>query len=308
VNRNSSHPGRRRLDDRKVPCGNLLVLHTGVLWEFLPRSWDSGRGRPAGVRCATGMRLELGSGRTRSCRPNWPRPLNCQSGANPMLYSSPIRHRRHTPYLTSPSRPSAPPTIANSKVDVGGLPTRMGLLGVAWALSMVCCRARLAASNTLQANSASTPVTSPQPSSSTVSCSSRAARWVPPRLGEHDRAPVLLSHARLVRLSHQRLHRAPPYPPVDARLRRQFLSGHQDRQSRGQMAQSAEPAGGRRERVRQRIPQQRDRHARTVTRRPPASRPEAIMILFGRRFLDAVGPGRYRVQKSRRFKTTGDPR
>ncbi|WP_179848224.1 transposase [Actinomadura luteofluorescens] len=35
VERRKHHPGRRRLDDRKVLCGILFVLHTGVRWEFL---------------------------------------------------------------------------------------------------------------------------------------------------------------------------------------------------------------------------------------------------------------------------------
>ena len=37
VERRSRSPGRRRLDDRKVLCGILFVLHTGIRWEFLPK-------------------------------------------------------------------------------------------------------------------------------------------------------------------------------------------------------------------------------------------------------------------------------
>jgi transposase len=36
VPRRADHPGRKRLDDRKVLCGILFVLDTGISWEFLP--------------------------------------------------------------------------------------------------------------------------------------------------------------------------------------------------------------------------------------------------------------------------------
>ena len=44
VERRRYHPGRRRLDDRKVLCGILFVLHTGIRWEFLPRELGFGSG------------------------------------------------------------------------------------------------------------------------------------------------------------------------------------------------------------------------------------------------------------------------
>jgi transposase len=44
VERRFRHPGRKRLDDRKALCGILFVLYTGIAWEFLPKSWDMGRG------------------------------------------------------------------------------------------------------------------------------------------------------------------------------------------------------------------------------------------------------------------------
>ncbi len=34
VPRRAGHPGRRRLDDRKVLSGILFVLYTGIPWEF----------------------------------------------------------------------------------------------------------------------------------------------------------------------------------------------------------------------------------------------------------------------------------
>ena len=38
------NPGRRRLDDRKAPCGILFVLYTGIAWEFLPQELGYGSG------------------------------------------------------------------------------------------------------------------------------------------------------------------------------------------------------------------------------------------------------------------------
>jgi transposase len=36
--------GRKRLDDRKVLCGILFVLYTGIPWEFLPQELGFGSG------------------------------------------------------------------------------------------------------------------------------------------------------------------------------------------------------------------------------------------------------------------------
>src|SRR5512140_1814811 len=44
VPRRADHPGRRRLDDRKVLCGILFVLYTGIPWEFLPQELGYGSG------------------------------------------------------------------------------------------------------------------------------------------------------------------------------------------------------------------------------------------------------------------------
>ena len=44
VQRRADHPGRRRLDDRKVLCGILFVPYTGIPWEFLPQELGSGSG------------------------------------------------------------------------------------------------------------------------------------------------------------------------------------------------------------------------------------------------------------------------
>jgi transposase len=42
--RNLRHPGRKRLDNRKVLQGILFVLHTGIQWEFLPQELGFGSG------------------------------------------------------------------------------------------------------------------------------------------------------------------------------------------------------------------------------------------------------------------------
>lgn len=50
--RRRRHPGRKRLDDREVLCGILLVLHTGIRWEFLPRELGFGSGMTCRRRLA----------------------------------------------------------------------------------------------------------------------------------------------------------------------------------------------------------------------------------------------------------------
>jgi putative transposase of IS4/5 family DUF4096 len=44
VPRRADHPGRRRLDNRKVLSGILFVLYTGIPWEFLPQELGLGPG------------------------------------------------------------------------------------------------------------------------------------------------------------------------------------------------------------------------------------------------------------------------
>jgi transposase len=44
VPRRADHPGRKRLDNRKVLSGILFVLHTGIWWEFLPQELGFGSG------------------------------------------------------------------------------------------------------------------------------------------------------------------------------------------------------------------------------------------------------------------------
>ncbi|RPE27019.1 putative transposase of IS4/5 family DUF4096 [Streptomyces sp. Ag109_O5-1] len=44
VPRRTDHPGRKRLDDRKVLSGILFVLYTGIPWEFLPQELGFGSG------------------------------------------------------------------------------------------------------------------------------------------------------------------------------------------------------------------------------------------------------------------------
>lgn len=44
VPRRTRHPGRKRVPDRRVLCGILFVLHTGIQWEFLPQELGFGSG------------------------------------------------------------------------------------------------------------------------------------------------------------------------------------------------------------------------------------------------------------------------
>ncbi|MFG2783784.1 IS5 family transposase [Streptomyces prunicolor] len=44
VPRRPDHPGRKRLNDRKVLSGILFVLYTGIPWEFLPQELGFGSG------------------------------------------------------------------------------------------------------------------------------------------------------------------------------------------------------------------------------------------------------------------------
>jgi len=44
VLRRADHPGRKRLDNRKVLSGILFVLYTGTPWEFLPQELGFGSG------------------------------------------------------------------------------------------------------------------------------------------------------------------------------------------------------------------------------------------------------------------------
>ncbi|GAA4363992.1 hypothetical protein GCM10023088_07680 [Actinomadura verrucosospora] len=46
------HTGRKRLDDRKVLCGSLFVLHTGIRWESLPQELGFGSGMTCWRRLA----------------------------------------------------------------------------------------------------------------------------------------------------------------------------------------------------------------------------------------------------------------
>ena len=52
VERRSRYPGRKRLDDRKVLCGSLFVLHTRILREFLPKELGFGLGMTCWCRQA----------------------------------------------------------------------------------------------------------------------------------------------------------------------------------------------------------------------------------------------------------------
>jgi transposase len=44
VPRRTDHPGRKRLEDRKVLSGILFMLYTGISWEHLPQELGFGSG------------------------------------------------------------------------------------------------------------------------------------------------------------------------------------------------------------------------------------------------------------------------
>ena len=77
---NHTHLGRKRLDDRKAPCGILFVPDTGIRWEFLHRKLGSGSGmtcwrrlrdrNEAGARHCLHVLLAL----PRARRPAWTSP------------------------------------------------------------------------------------------------------------------------------------------------------------------------------------------------------------------------------------------
>jgi transposase len=46
VERRSRYPGMGGLNDRRVLCGILFVLHTGIRWEFLPKELGSNARNP----------------------------------------------------------------------------------------------------------------------------------------------------------------------------------------------------------------------------------------------------------------------
>jgi transposase len=52
IERRFRHPGRKRLDDRKVLCGILFVVYTGIPWRFLP----TGLGFGSGMACRRRLR------------------------------------------------------------------------------------------------------------------------------------------------------------------------------------------------------------------------------------------------------------
>jgi transposase len=52
VERRYRYPGRRPLPDRKVLCGILFVLYTGIPWEFLPQQLGFGSGMTCWRRLA----------------------------------------------------------------------------------------------------------------------------------------------------------------------------------------------------------------------------------------------------------------
>lgn len=63
-----SGPGRRPVDDRKVLCGILFVLFTGIRREWLPNAFGFGRGTTCGRRLRDWTVPVCGNACTRYCR------------------------------------------------------------------------------------------------------------------------------------------------------------------------------------------------------------------------------------------------
>jgi transposase len=70
VPRRADHPGRRRLDDRKVLCGILFVPYAGIPWEFLPQELGFGSGMTCWRRLRDWHEAGCGSSCTRRCWPS----------------------------------------------------------------------------------------------------------------------------------------------------------------------------------------------------------------------------------------------
>ncbi|MEW1586852.1 transposase [Micromonospora vinacea] len=74
-------PGRKPLDDRRVPCRILLVLHTAIPWRYLPQ----GVGFGSGMTCWRRLRDWNDAGA-------WQRP-------HEILLGKPGRRSHHGPDL-----------------------------------------------------------------------------------------------------------------------------------------------------------------------------------------------------------------
>jgi transposase len=59
VPRRTDHPGRKRLDNRKVLSGILFVLYIGIPWEFLPQELGFGSGMTAWRRLRDWQEAEV---------------------------------------------------------------------------------------------------------------------------------------------------------------------------------------------------------------------------------------------------------
>ncbi len=68
VPRRADHPGRRRLGDRKVLCGILFVLYTGIPWEFLPQELGFGSGMTCWRRLRDWSRAVIDSSHVRALK------------------------------------------------------------------------------------------------------------------------------------------------------------------------------------------------------------------------------------------------
>ncbi|MFD7657885.1 IS5 family transposase [Actinosynnema sp. NPDC059797] len=128
VPRRTRHPGRKRVPDRRVLCGILFVLHTGIQWEFLPQELGFGSGmtcwrrlrdwNEAGVwsRLHEVLLVELHS----AGRLDWDRAV---------IDSSHVRTARRGKSGPSPVDRARPGSKHHVLTDGGGIPLAVLLTG-----------------------------------------------------------------------------------------------------------------------------------------------------------------------------------
>src|SRR2546429_498563 len=89
VPRRADHPGRKRLDDRKVLCGILFVLYTGISWEFLPQELGFG----SGMTCCRRLRD------WQQARRGQPEKIDADRGYDHDNYRVQVRKKGLTPVI-----------------------------------------------------------------------------------------------------------------------------------------------------------------------------------------------------------------
>ncbi|ONK09598.1 hypothetical protein STBA_02990 [Streptomyces sp. MP131-18] len=90
-------PGRRLLDDRRVLCGILFVLHTGIPWRHLPQELGFGSGTTCWRRRSLAAPARVAAGRHAGPVSGVGRLEACAGGEGWLRALSPIRGKRCQP-------------------------------------------------------------------------------------------------------------------------------------------------------------------------------------------------------------------